>query len=379
MKPREGNRLHVCLVSSAYLPYPSGVSEHVHSLAGALRDRGHRIHILTTSYPGTREDSFPVTRLGRAIVLPANRSRFTLPVGWRLARDIREFLARSRFDIVHCHGIFPPETAYWAARYSTAPTVVTFHTFGLKLPGIVRTGFRTAFRGLARKVRARIAVSQAGRTWAEQWFPGPYHVIPNGVDTGRFTPHAPRPDALAGGNRYILFVGRLEQRKGLPVLLKALPGILKRIPKVRLVVVGSGPQERECRRLCGHLGITAAVDFAGTVPASELPGYYAHCSVFASPALGSEAMGIVLIEAMAAGRPVVASRIQGYDEVIRDGVDGLLVPPGDNRAWTDAILAVLRSEELRNRTGSGALVRSRDFAWPGIAGRVEAVYREVLT
>ncbi len=365
-------QLDVCLISSAYHPYPSGVSEHARNLAAALRGRGHRVTVLTTRYPGTTGDEPGVARLGRALILPANGSRFTLPVGWRLGARVRDFLHRQRFDVVHCHGIFPPELAYWAARHASCPVVVTFHTFGLELPDFIRAGFRSLFRGLVRRVDARIAVSRAGRSWAERWFPGDYDIIPNGVDLTRFRPGPAPPETE------LLFVGRIEKRKGLAVLLAAMPRLLSTRPGLRLTVVGTGPEEGRCRGLCDRLGIAASVRFAGRVAGDDLPGCYARSTLFLAPALGGEAMGIVLVEAMACGTPVAASRIAGYDEVVEDGTSGLLVPPGAPDAWAEAVGRVLDSPPLRRRLADGALDRARGFAWPAVAERVEKVYRRML-
>jgi phosphatidylinositol alpha-mannosyltransferase len=379
--------MRVCLVSAAYRPFPSGVGEHVHHLGLALQARGHSVQILTLRYPpvkaegrqasrGTGQPASPnVMRMGRVLVLPANRSHFTLSVGLGLAGQVRRFLAQGRFDIVHCHGIFPPDISYWAATASSAPVVVTFHTYRERIPKRLPKLFRTLWPGLGNRVQRRIAVSEACRRYSAAWFPGPYDVIPNGVDVTRFQPGAPAPESMRGGTA-ILFVGRLDERKGLEVLIRAMGQVGGQIADARLVVVGSGPLGERCRKLAAELGITDRVIFAGRVPDAELPGYYANCTVFCSPALGGEAMGIVLIEAMAAGKPVVASAIAGYNEVIRDGVDGCLFPAGDAEALAASLTGLLRSEPARDRLSAAALARVQDYAWPGVAARVESVYLE---
>ncbi len=375
--------MHICLVSAAFRPYLSGVSEHVHNLGIQLQSRGHHVHILTARYPGLEAttpepDSIPVTRIGRGLILPANRGRFTLPVGLNLSGQVKKFFRTHQFDVVHCHGIFPPEIAYWAARSARVPIVVTFHTLVVRTPGFVRSGFRFLFPGLQRNINARIAVSEACKEWAESWFPGRYHIIPNGVDTDMFSPEAMPAELLCGSGPSILYVGRLDKRKGLPVLLRALPHVLNQVPETRLVAVGSGPLEKHCRRLCRKLGIEQSVVFAGPVQPENLAGFYAGATVFASPALGPESMGIVLIEAMACARPVVASAIPGYNEVISHNKDGILVPAGDTIAWAGALVSLLKSEESRHRLGQNGLIRARTFAWPGVTDQVETVYHEVM-
>ncbi len=377
--------MRVCLVSSAYRPYLSGVGEHVHHLALFLKRAGHEVHVLTANYPARAAagqpdgDPFAVTRLGRTLVLPAFGGHFTLPVGAKLAAEVKRFFAANSFDITHCHGIFPPEICYWAACYSRAPVVVTFHSLVARLPGFVRSGFRAIFPALQRNVRARIAVSEPESRWARDWFPGDCHVIPNGVDTDRFAPTAVPARPRADGEPTILYVSRLDRRKGIIVLLRAMPRVLAEYPRCRLVVVGSGPLADRSRRLAAELRLTAAVEFVGPVAPAELPGWYTQANIFAAPALGPESMGIILVEALACALPVVASDISGYREVLAGGAAGRLVPAGDPGALAAGILSVLRDSALRDRLRAQARQRSLDFAWPEVTRRVEAVYRQVTS
>ena len=373
-------RTRICLVSAAYRPYPSGVSEHVHHLAEALRDLGLDVRILTTSYPqfGESVSSLPVTRIGRAILIPGNGSYTTLPAGLGLPFQVPMFLRRHRIDLIHCHGAFPLDMAYWALVGTRVPAVVTFHTLARPPAEPLLRAFRGLFAGLNRRISSRIAVSHAGSEYARRFFPGDYRVIPNGVDLDRFRQDAPVPALMHGNTPTILYVGRFDRRKGLPVLLQAMPRIIAAVPSARLVAVGGGMLEGECRRLVHDLGIHDHVSFPGRATSEELPGYYAGCTVFCSPATGGEAMGIVLIEAMAAGRPVVASNIAGYNEVVTTELDGLLVPAGDPVALSSALTRVLLSAELRAALSLRARARATEFAWPAIARRVEQVYREVV-
>lgn len=371
--------MRVCLVSAAYRPFPSGVSEHVYHLRKELQCRGHSVEVLTCNYPGQRGSEQGVTRVGRAVVLPANRSRFTLSLGPELPSSVRRFLRRNRFDIVHCHGLFPPEIAYWAVRHAESPVAVTFHTLRRQAPAFVRVGFRFLFRRLLAKIGARIAVSQAGRRWAEGWVPGEYDVIPNGVDTVRFSPDVPPAPVFSDGRPALLYVGRVDRRKGLQVLLRSLPAVIESVPDLKLVVVGSGPLEESCRKLCRRLHVEDHVVFCGTVLPEVLPGYYSGCTVYVSPALGGEAMGIVLLEAMASGKPVVASRIAGYDEVVTDGRDAILAPAGDPEALSRALIRVLRSPADRAQLSANAFRRAHDFDWRQVAARVERVYKRLLS
>lgn len=375
-----GRPLRICQVSAAYRPYPSGLSEHVYHLAIELQRLGHTVHVLTTRFAG-RDDAdpgIPVTRLGRALLIPMNRSYATLPSGLGLPFQVPRFIRRHRFDIIHCHGVFPPDIAYWALVGTRVPAVVTFHTLG-SLPSepLLRV-FRALSAGLNRRISARIGETRAGVEFARRLFPGGYHIIPAGVDLDRFRQDAPVPTLMRDGRPTVLYVGRFDKRKGLPVLLQAMPQVIAAVPSVRLIAVGSGSLEAECRRLAHDLRISAHVSFPGRVAADELPGYYAGCAVYCSPTTGGETLGIVLIEAMAAGRPIVASNIAGYNEVITAELDGLLVPPGNPAALSAALTRVLLSAELRAALSSRAGARAREFAWPSITKRIERVYQEAI-
>jgi phosphatidylinositol alpha-mannosyltransferase len=307
-----------------------------------------------------------------------NRSYATLPVGLRMSGEVKRFLADGNFDIVHCHGMFWPEISYWAIRHSRSVNVVTFVTAGFKIHTAGAGLFRRAFRNQLAKLHGRIAISRRAREAVEPYVPGEFRIIPSGIDLSRFRPGvSPRPEREPGKRR-ILFLGRLDERKGLEVLLRALPAVLKSVPEVRLAVVGSGPMELRARRTAEELGVAASVDFLGPAPPEDLPRLYAGCDVYCAPGLGGETLGIVLLEAMASGAPVVASRIPGYDETIRDGVDGILVPPTEPDALSSALVSVLTDESRRLTLAAAGLRRAQEYAWPKIAVRTLEFYRELL-
>ncbi len=373
-------RLRICLVSAAYRPYPSGVSEHVHHLAEGLHNLGQDVSILTTSYPSFGEvpTHLPVTRYGRAVLLPMNRSYATLPVGLRMPGQVKRFLAGHDFDIVHCHGLFWPEISYWAIRHSKAVNLVTFLTAGFKIHTFGSGLFRAVFRNQLRKIHARIAISQRARQAAEPYVPGEFRIIPCGIDLGRFRPDLRPLREVVAGTKRILFLGRLDARKGIEILIAAMPAVLKSVPGATLSVVGRGPMEQSARSLAERLGVSRSVEFAGSVAQDDLPRRYAGSSVYCAPTLGGETLGIVLLEAMASGAPVVASRIPGYDETVRDGIDGLLVPPADPASLAASLVRVLTDPALEQRLRSAGLARAAEYAWPVIAGRTLELYRELL-
>ncbi len=373
------DRLRVCLVSAAYYPYPSGVSEHVHHLAIALRDLGHDVEILTTRFAGRAEapEPVPVTRVGRAVLVPLNRSYATLPVGLRMPSQVRRFLERGRFDVVHCHGFAWPEISYWATVSSRAITVVSLLTAGFSTGTRGAGLFRRLFRRQLAAIDGLVPISNRALEAFRAYLPLPHRIIPCGVDLERFRPDV-EPLRDSGGSPRILFLGRLDGRKGIDVAVRAMPTVLARLPGARLVVVGAGPEEKTARRLVELHRLGQAVEFAGRVSWDDIPGWYTGADVYCAPTLGGETLGIVLLEAMAAGVPVVASDIPGYDETVRDGAEALLCPPGDPVALGTAIVRLWSDPVLRKRLVDAGLARVRDYAWPEIGRRTVDYYRELL-
>ncbi len=210
-----------------------------------------------------------------------------------------------------------------------------------------------------------------------RYFPGRYRIIPNGVDVTRFGPEvAPLPH-LTDGKLNVLFLGRLERRKGLPYLLQAFALLKKEWPQLRLVIVGGdGGMLAPCQRFVERTGLEDVV-FAGYVPDPQVPRFYRSAHIFWAPNTGAESQGIVLLEAMASGLPVVASNIEGFAEVLEDGRQGLLVPPGDGYALAEALHRLLSDPARREAMGQEGLKTASRYAWHRIAQEVLAYYQGV--
>ena len=368
--------MKLALVTQSYYPRFGGVTEHVEHSARELRARGHEVTIVTGRPPGHRApDPEGVVRLGTSLLVPFQGAFVDLTLGPNLRRELLSLWSQRAFDLVHVHQPLTPTLPLLTGETATAPVIGTFHAAGAR--SRLFRFFRKPLTRHFERLSGRVAVSQAARRFADDHFPGDYRVIPNGVDVQRFHPDVPPRPELADGRLNVLFVGRLDPRKGLPVLLAALPALRRRVPEARLVVVGDSflrpwLERRLAARDREH------VVFAGSVPPAALASYYASAHVAVSPATRNESFGIVLLEAMASGKALVASDIPGYRAVVEHGADGLLVPPGDAPALADALATLLRDPARRLAFGARGRAKAEGYGWPAVTDRLEAYYREVL-
>jgi phosphatidyl-myo-inositol alpha-mannosyltransferase len=372
--PGPGGRppLKVGIVSPYGYPHPGGVNEHVRFTYEAMRRMGHDVWIITSKYGRQRESEGHIIRLGTGWAAPANGSVGRVTLGLRFKRQAREVLEAQAFDILHFHEPFVPFLSPTMLDQSRTVNVATFHAFGGFSPSYW-IGKRFAGR-LAERLHGRIAVSGAARHFIDRYFPGDYTIIPNGVDLDRFTNAEPYEN-LRDGTLNILFVGRLEERKGFIHLLKAYHRLRKRKVDARLLVVGAGPKLREYKRFVGLRGIRD-VEFLGRVSDDEKVRYFASADIYCAPNTGQESFGIVLLEAMAAGVPIVASDIHGFKRVVERNVQGLLVEPRNPRALAAALYTLARDPDLRHEMGDAGRARAPEFSWDRVTERIVDFYYE---
>ena len=366
--------MKIGLVTPYVYPVPGGVNEHVRFLYENLRLRGHDVRIITSSHGLQRSSEGDVIRIGKGFSMPTNGSVGTITVSPRYVSQVKRVLERERFDLLHFHEPFVPFLSLVVLGQSTSVNIATFHAYA---------GFSPAYElgskmlpHYAAKLHGRIAVSAAARHFVDRFFPGDYKVIPNGVNVGRYQRAVPIA-RWQDGTPNLLFVGRLEDRKGLPHLLKAFRLIRKSGLEARLLVVGSGPQERESRRYVMTRGLQN-VEFLGRVSDSEKAQLFKTADVFVSPATGRESFGIVLLEAMAAGAPIVCSDIHGYKGVVQRGRQAILVPPHDAKALAAGITELLVDPALRARLGASGQERAQQFSWERVTAKVDDYYGFVI-
>jgi phosphatidylinositol alpha-mannosyltransferase len=367
--------LRVGIVTPYGYPLPGGVNEHVRFTYEAMRRLGHDAWVITSAYGRqVPELEGHIIRLGYGFAVPANGSIGRVTVSLRFKQKAQQILRRMNFDVLHFHEPFVPFLSPTFLDASETVNIATFHAFGGFSPSYW-VGSKVT-RHLHHKLHGRIAVSGAARHFINRYFPGDYEIIPNGVDLDRFADAEPY-EHLRDGTLNILFVGRLEERKGLIHLLKAYHRLRKRHVDARLLVAGAGPKLREYRRFIGLRGIRD-VDFLGRVSDEEKARYFASADIFCAPATGQESFGIVLLEAMAAGVPIVASDIHGYKRVVERNVQGILVEPKNPRALAAALYALARDADLRHDLGDAGRRRAPEFSWDRVTERIVDFYYETL-
>ncbi len=368
--------MKIAMVSPYDFTWPGGVTAHVVQLARELGRSGHEVQVLAPHSPSREfQDADLLVPLGRSVPLPSGGSIARVSLSWWLYPKVRALLAREQFDIIHLHEPMAPILPLCVLEFSHSVNVGTFHASYARQHLYRFTS--PIIKRWQQKLHGNIAVSPAARRYVNNTFPGDYEIIPNGIDFKHFSANvAPLPQYL-DGKLNILFVGRLEKRKGLQYLLEAYSKLRWEIPNTRLIVVGPGNPDKESYRILSSHNLQD-VDFVGRVSYDDLPRYYASADIFCSPATGAESFGIVLLEAMSAGKPVVASDIEGYRGVVTEGEHGLLVPKKDSNALADALGRLARDPELRSKLGGQGNRTAEDYRWEVVAGRVEKYYNTCL-
>jgi len=316
-----------------------------------------------------------------AVVSPVRR-----PAPLAIARYVRKLAAG--YDIVHVHGSYDI-SALVAGLLTTEAlgggTVYTTHGTGSRYWSPMKR-WGAVWRDSAKRVDVVISVSEFVRRRVVQILgenPPKHHTIYNGVDYDFFSPVADSSKAklaLGVSGRYVvLFVGRLASNKGIGHLLGAMPMLRKEIPDLTLLIGGRGEMEGELRRRAAELGVTDIVDFRGHVPQERLPGFYGAADVVVVPST-YEPGGITPIEAMSMMKPVIGARAGGIAEALTDGVNGLLVSPGDSRAIAVAVKRLHDDPELATKLGeNGRTVAVNRFGWERVARETRAAYKDALS
>lgn len=350
---------------------PGGVQSHVLQLAEVMRERGHEVSVLAPASPYASLPDYVVSA-GKAVPIPYNGSVARLRFGPATHRKVKKWLAEGDFDVLHLHEPNAPSLSMLALNIAEGPIVATFHTSTTK--SLTLTVFQGILRPMHEKIVGRIAVSDLARRWQMEALGSDAVEIPNGVDVDSFA-LASRLDGYPRAGKTVLFLGRYDEpRKGMAVLLGALPRLVQRFADVELLIVGRGDEEQlrsQAGELAVHLRFLGQVDDAGKASAMR------SADVYCAPNTGGESFGIVLVEAMAAGTPVVASDLDAFRRVLRDGEVGCLVPVDDSAALADALISVLDDEAVQRRYVAAGSEAVRRYDWSVVATQIMRVYETV--
>ena len=355
---------------------PGGVQYHVRDLAETLRGLGHHVEVLT---PAEREESLPAehaTWAGRAVPVPYNGSMASLQLGPVSATRVRRWLREGHFDVVHVHEPATPSVSLVVCMVATGPVVATHHAATTRSKWLAAVG--PLIRPWLEKISGRIAVSDFARRVQVEHLGGDAVIIPNGVHVASFAEGPSLPGHTRGvDGPTIGFLGRYDEpRKGLPVLLEAMRTVVRRHPGAQLLIAGRGDPEA-VRELVGD-DLAPHVSLLGELSEAEKGAFLRSVDVYCAPNLLGESFGIVLIEAMAAGAPIVASDLDAFAAVLEDGAAGVLVRRGDARGLARALSDVLADPERRARLSDTGRRVAAGYDWSVVARRVLAVYETVV-
>jgi len=366
------------LVSPYDYSFPGGVVNHISYLAHYFIQWGHEVKIIAPCLrKGTQYFEEEVTAVGRPFPIPASGSVARVPLSPWLPTQVGKILDKEEFDILHLHEPFTPMLSLSALLRSKSINVGTFHACHSKPRGYW-IGKPILKKWLPR-LHGKIAVSKPALDFVSRHLPGDYRIIPNGIDTERFFPDGPQREEFADNKLNMLFVGRLEKRKGLDYLLRACAKVKTQFSNLRLIVVGPGTRLRpKYEKLIEDVKLVDVIS-TGFVSNTEMPTYYRSADIFCAPATGGESFGIVLLEAMASGKPVVATDIEGYASLLTHGEEGLLVPPRDEEALARALLSLLNDEFLRHRMGAKGRIKAEKYSWANVAQQVMDYYTSLLS
>ncbi len=364
--------MRIALVTEFYHPHLGGVTEHVHYLAEEFRRRGHTAWVVTSHMDGEPAKEEFVHRVGTSRVILSNGSFARVTTGFGLGADLQRFYRAEKIDVVHVHGALAPTLGFvapTAARRVGLPIVGTYHSWFRR--SIALGLMKGPVQKRLEQIAINIAVSQPVVDAMSRYLTADWEIIPNGVRVDVFHPNGRRPIDALNQHPKLLFLGRLDPRNGLDVVLDAMPAILRTYPTAELTVVGDGPLRGLYEQRARGLG--DRVKFVGRIHA-ERPEYYGTADIYLCPT-NKASFGITLLEAMACGTPMIVSDITGFRELVEGGAEAMLVPPAAPAAWAAAAVDLIGDPHRRAAMGEAGLAKAQLYSWELVADRVLDAYR----
>ena len=371
-KPRK-----IGIVSEYFYPHLGGITEHVYYSAKEFLKRGYEV-VLLTGYEGEAIDveipsGLRIIHLGKSVQIFSNDSYARVTLGWNLGKKIQRVLEEEKFDLLHIHSPSVMVLPFLFGKYTNTTTIGTIHTYfdSMSLYKI----FAKQCQAYISKLDGLIAVAPSCIDAMSRYFQlGETITIPNGVEADWFSHPNGKIDKFNDGSPNILFLGRLDPRNGLDTLIESIPAVLQSLPNARLIVVGDGKLRPFYEYMAGSL-LNKKIFFEGAINGTR-PEYFATSQTFCYPATKAS-FGITLLEAMAAGTPVVASDNRGLRDLIQDGHNGLLAPQNDSNALAKTLVRVLTDSALSKKLKTNGQKTAHDFSWSHIADQVLAYYNKI--
>lgn len=368
--------MKIALVSPYDWAVPGGVNRHITNLSQHFMRHGHEVMVVAPASKRSDDEPPYLHVIGHSSIgLPASGSVANVSLSYNLSSRVKRLLAREQFDVVHMHEPFMPLLPFQFVRFSPATNIATFHAArdtGSRIYAYAKMIIEPWWHN----IHGKIAHSQAALDLIGKYFDDEFRIIGSGIDYAHFAQEIPPIPELMDNKRNIVFVGRQEQRKGLPYLLGAYALVKREMPETRLIIVGpDGGMRPGALRFIEENQLKDVV-FTDFVSYAELPRYYRSGDVFCAPNTGHESLGLILLEAMAAGLPIVASRIPGFAAVVKDGEQGLLAPPRDSVALAEALKRLLSDAGMWEAMGRSGAEHARGWTWEEVSSRVLAFYEE---
>ncbi|MCE9626154.1 MAG: glycosyltransferase family 4 protein [Deltaproteobacteria bacterium] len=369
------------IVSEYFYPHLGGVTEHVYYFSKEMLRRGFEI-VLLTGYEGQEKidvelpPGLRIIRFGKSVPIFSNHSFAKVTLGWNLAKKVKRVLAEEKFDLLHVHSPVMPVLPGLFQKYTNTVTIGTFHTYFDAMDSkFFYWALQSTVQKYLDKLDGKIAVGSSCIEAMDAFFKADYTIIPNGVATDWFAQADKKIAAYDDSDKNILFLGRLDPRNGLDTLLDAFPSVLEKVPDARLMVAGDGPLREYYEKKSGDL-LGKKVFFEGQVNGNR-PEYFATCDAFCFPATKA-GFSITILEAMAAGKPIITTDTFGFRDVIRNGENGLLVPQGDSAELGKALVKVLQKKDFAAKLSKNAQSDVQQYSWSQVTDRVIDYYNQVF-
>lgn len=375
---KKTKNLKICLVSNHSFFNPGGVKNHILSLKEEFKKRGYPTKIIVPRRLPIEKYEKDIKILGTSFPIPFNGSQADLSFCFN-PKSIDNFLKKERFDILHFHN-FGIQSWQILKKSKAKINVLTFHSYiNLKENKFFKM-FPFVLDILKKIVNERISgiigVSLFSLNIFDD-FRGPKVIIPNGVNLNKFNPNNPKINKFLDKKINILFLGRIEERKGLIYLLRAYRILKKKNQNIRLIIVGSGNLKRDYQKWVKNHKLKDVI-FEGKVKENKVPHYFSTCDIFVAPSIYGESFGIVLLEAMASGKPIVGFAIPAYKEILKGKGRDFLVKPKNWLGLAQKIEILIKNKEKRKEMGEWGQRKVQKYSWNIIAEKVLNFYQELL-